>query len=346
MISFHRALASLFVLGWGIGCGGISAPTDAPLDAAPPTYEARHTFPAIELEPGGEEQSLCQSWTLHNDEPLYVNAVTMDAEPGWHHSNWMFVPETSFVGPDGTWRCSERRFNELAAALADGAVFFAQSTQATHEEMRFPEGAAYRIPPHSRVIGTVHVINFGSSPLSSALTFEIETIEEAEVEDRLYPLAIDNRGISIGPRQSSTSVAECDFTTVAGALDWSIFYVLPHYHGLATGFRLELMGGARDGEMVFDTSAEVGDPLGATLSPPLDVAGASGLRLSCSYQNPGTGEVTYGPSALDEMCLVLAYTTSGLSLAGTAPSVTESSTLPDGSERLLSRCTTIGQRMD
>ena len=51
-----------------------------------------------------------------------MNAVEMRADPGWHHSNWMFVPEVRFRGDDGTWDCDEREFNEVSAALSGGGT--------------------------------------------------------------------------------------------------------------------------------------------------------------------------------------------------------------------------------
>lgn len=327
------------VMACGLAACGGPAGADAGADAARPAFEATHTFPAIALEAGGEVQNVCQSWTLNNPEPLWVSAVTMDAEEGWHHSNWMFVPEDAFEGPDGTWPCSERSFSEISAALAGGAVFFAQSTQSTHEEMRFPPGAAYEIPAFSRVVGSVHLINFGASPIESSLTFTIDPRPEAEIDTPLFPLAIDNRGIHIAPRGAAAAVTSCDFGALSGgAIDWSIYYVLPHYHALATEFRLDVVGGSRDGESVFTTALEVGDPLGAALDPPFDLTGATGLRMRCAYQNTGTSEVTYGPSASDEMCLVLAYTTAGRSIAGSATRETGTAPLPDGTVETTTDC--------
>src|SRR5262245_18424099 len=37
--------------------------------------DLRHTFPAIDIEPGQEITALCQSWTIGNDQPLYLNSV-------------------------------------------------------------------------------------------------------------------------------------------------------------------------------------------------------------------------------------------------------------------------------
>src|SRR6185503_4198173 len=113
----------------------------------------RHTFQAVDMEPGQEITTLCQSWTIGNDQPLYVNSVRALNGGGWHHSNWVIVPDTIYDGPDGTWPCNERGFTQVGAGTQGGAVLFAQSTQATDEEQRFPRGAAIVLPAHVRVIG-------------------------------------------------------------------------------------------------------------------------------------------------------------------------------------------------
>ncbi|HEY8376712.1 MAG TPA: hypothetical protein VIK91_09500, partial [Nannocystis sp.] len=93
----------------------------------PDTATIVHSFgpywmdPFVEVEP-------CVQWTLGNEQPLYVNAVTLVNDGGFHHSNWFAVPEEVFAGEDGYWWCGERDYNELTAAI-EGTVLFAQSTQ-------------------------------------------------------------------------------------------------------------------------------------------------------------------------------------------------------------------------
>src|SRR5882724_5825330 len=58
--------------------------------------------------PGSENFDLCVAATLHNDQPIYVNSVSMVAGPGLHHSNWMWVPDNgAFDFPEGTFSCSQ-----------------------------------------------------------------------------------------------------------------------------------------------------------------------------------------------------------------------------------------------
>jgi hypothetical protein len=305
-----------------------------------PAFDATHAFPAIDLDVGGERLDDCQAWTLGNAEPIYVNAVTMDAGPGWHHSNWMFVPDTLFPGEDGTFDCRDREFNELAAELGGGGVFFAQSTQSTHEEQRFEPGAAYFIPAHARIIGAVHVFNLSGAPLSTAVSFRVEGLPSTEVQTLLRPLALDNRGVELAPHSTTESTMDCDLAHF-GALSMRVHYVLPHYHGLATGFRLAVVGGPHDGETIFETNSAIGDPLGSTLAVPFDMTGARGMRMTCTYDNPTAEQVSWGAYRTDEMCLVLAYLDGPRAYGGQAPSVSATETLPDGTIRQTGSCITI-----
>lgn len=353
------ALAGIVALAapFSVACGGDDAAGDP--DAGPPAprdgggqfvpegprpdFVAEHTFPAVELDVGGERLSDCQSWTLNNPTDIWVHSVEMTAGPGWHHSNWMFVPEPAFEGEDGTWRCRDRGFNEVAASGMGGGVFFAQSTQATEETQEFPPGAAYRIPAWSRIIGSIHTINTTGAPLSTALTFRIVTLDESEVTTRLRPLAIDNRGIEIAPRVETTVRTECDLRPAYRnrELDFSVHYVLPHYHAYADGMRIEIFGGPNDGQVVFETSGGVGNSLGALLDPPVSLAGAQGLRTVCTYRNDGTETITWGPLAEDEMCTMLAYTDADRQFGAIANDI-DARTPSEGGEIQDSRCAAIG----
>src|SRR5262245_37187470 len=120
-VSWALSGSALVVALYATGC--TSARGDAAETTSAPMLS--HSFPAIDLPPGGEASRLCQSWTLGNEVPLYVSTVQMRSGGGFHHSNWFFVPEDRYPGPDGTWGCDERSFSELDAGTGGGGVFFA-----------------------------------------------------------------------------------------------------------------------------------------------------------------------------------------------------------------------------
>lgn len=269
----------------------------------------RHEFPPVDVASGEEVSWLCQSWTLDNDEPLWVREVRSSNDGAWHHSNWFFVRDSMYSGPDGTWDCGERDFSEPGAALA-GGVFFAQSTQATEEAQRFPEGAAIKLPAHARILGDIHLLNVTGEDKSTAIRFEVETMPEEEAETHLAPMSFTNVALELPPRQQSHFSMECDLEShLAAPADFGFYYVLPHYHDLGTLLRLEAVGGPNDGEVLFETRGEVGEPLGQAFDPPRSLDGATGLRLTCGFDNPRDEVVRYGIGD-QEMCVFLAFTDS------------------------------------
>ena len=98
-----------------------------------------YPFGPFEIAAHEESTSQCVQISLNNPEATYISSVELTTGPGFHHSNWLFVPEHVFPGEDGTYTCSERNFDQAVAAIF-GGVLFAQSTQVAHEVQQFPPG--------------------------------------------------------------------------------------------------------------------------------------------------------------------------------------------------------------
>lgn len=303
--------AEVFVaVGLLCGCSS-SAPAPEPsLFGA----DFEHTFPTQTIAVGEERSDLCMSWSLGNDTPLYVNAVELQAPlGGYHHSNWVFTPDVGFFeGEEGIWPCEERGFNEAIAATA-GGVLFAQSTQSRHEAQTFPEGVTIVIPPHAQVIGAVHLLNTTGAALDAELSLGLHTIEEADVTTKLTGMSFTNEALALPPSSESEFRAECDLApthreALGRAPDFNIYWVLPHYHDLGVGMRIEAYG-PEGSDVIFEGHNPVGDPLGQMIDPPFSMKGYEGLRFSCTYENPRPQSVGYGIGD-QEMCVLLAFTDS------------------------------------
>jgi hypothetical protein len=268
-------------------------------------------FPDIAVESGQELASRCQSVTLNNTEPLAVHAVHMQAGTGWHHSNWFFVPETSYDGPDGTWRCRDRGFDTLTAAL-QGGVLYAQSTQAVEETQAFGADTAVIIPPRSKIVGEVHLLNLSEVAIETHINLDIELIALDSVQTALQPVSMTYFDLDLAAGQRTAVRSDCEFAAEnGGPLDFRVHYVMPHYHELGVGLTLEAIGGEHDGEPIYETGTLIGEPLGGTLDPPFDLAGASGLRFGCTFDNSREVPVGWGIGD-QEMCVLLAFVDSPL----------------------------------
>jgi hypothetical protein len=313
-----------------IACGDSSTPSNDP-SAITPTLT--HRFDPQTIDVAEETRNVCQSWVLGNEEPLYVKKIRQTNEGGWHHSNWFFVPENAYKpnyedeGPDatleGTWRCSDRKFSEYLAA-ASGGVFFAQSTQTLQELQAFPDGAAVEIPRRSVIVGSTHLLNISAAPMETAMTLDVETVPRDEVDIRLTPFSFAISRIEIPPQvdgiptESRTSM-NCDlkgtFEKHLGKdeVDYSIYYVLGHYHQWGNYFNLSFVHEDGSEETVFEIKNTIGEPIGSIIDPPMSNNGASKLRSECGFLN-NTDDTLRRGLQYGEMCDFLAYTDSNLKI--------------------------------
>jgi hypothetical protein len=296
-----------------------------------------HDFATFTSDPGQEILGLCQSWTLGNDTELWVNAVELSQNEASHHSNWMFTPDTSYPGPDGVWTCADRGYHQRDAAIA-GGVLYAQSTQATHEVQKFPNGAAIRIMPHAKVIGDVHILNATMQSVSGHLTLGIYTVPVDQVAVKLAPFHLVFDDLYIAPHAYSRDSAGCDvygdFEAAFGTpLQMQIYYVLPHTHAMAKRFFVDEMGGPNDGKTIIDVPAFDGEARGRAYDPPFDMAGADGFRFGCEWQNDRDVPVRWGFGD-QEMCEALGFADSGLAFEAMIHTVSPAGT--DGATQLFS----------
>ncbi len=306
-------LALLSAMAWiALGCSDDTSSFDAAL---------AHTFPPVFVDVGGEVFDVCQSWTLNNDEPLYVNGIRQTNEGAWHHSNWSYGPETGFPGPDGTWDCKNRGYN-LALAVIDGGVLFAQSTQALEEVQSFTEGAVIVIPPRSKITGNIHLLNVSERATENSLTMELDTIPEEEVKTRLRPIGIFNTAIAADPQAESRFNMECDLEAtfrnilrVSEMPDFNIYYVLGHYHEAGNYLKLDFLYEDGSARTIVEYKSKPGDVLGVKVDPPMNSEGAIGMNLTCGFNNKTDRVLTWGIGGL-EMCAFFGYIDADLSFQG------------------------------
>ncbi len=292
-----------------VACGGSDDAT------APRSLE----FGPFLIAPSEEVEDQCVQITLNNSEYLYINSVELTTGPGFHHSNWFFVPERTFAGEDGTYVCDDRDFNEPVAAIF-GGVLFAQSTQTPHELQKFPEGVVIKIPPRSKLVTQIHLLNPTETAISLRPTITLVPIAEAEVTTTLAGVSFQNQALGLPPNKQSKFSVECDLAPAHNQLfgrdpDFKFYYALAHYHELGTGLAVEAVRPDGTAAVVYTTDTRVGDTLGGMIEPVFDMTGYTKLRFSCSYFNPRQETVRWG-NGDQEMCVFLAFTDSTYNWGG------------------------------
>lgn len=305
-----------------------------------------HGFGVIEVPGGSETDGLCLSWTLDNDEPLFVNGILTENDGKFHHSNWFWVPESQWNMPDGDWSCSEQGFQELEAAVF-GGVLFAQSTQVLAEDHRFLPGAAVRIGPRARIIAAAHVLNPTPDDVQTEMRITLDTIPEDQVSAELQPFRFTYFDLDLPPQSRSEHSSTCDlidgFQRISDqSFDLRLHYILPHYHGLGDRFRLEVAGGDLDGVALYDEVNLYGHPQGRTFDEPISLGeiGAHGFRFLCGYNNTTDETVGWGIGD-QEMCVMLGFAESAVRYDLTIAETSESGVNSEGTHTRSGPCSII-----
>ena len=272
-----------------------------------------YEFGPFEVAAQEEVTSQCVQISLRNSDTIYINTVELTTGPGFHHSNWFFVPEHRFAGTDGSFNCRDRDFN-VASAAATGGVFFAQSTQSAHEVQAFPTGMAIPLPPKTKLIGQIHLLNRSDEDLVIRPTLKVTPIPETEVTKKLAGISMEFHPLSLPPRKQSRFTVDCDLAPYVDLeknrdLEFNIYYTLAHYHQYGTRMLLEAITPNDTASTVYTTTGTIGDALGGPLSPPFSMTGNSRLRLTCEYYNNTDAMIYYG-NGDGEMCVFLAFSDS------------------------------------
>jgi hypothetical protein len=292
------------------GCAD-GTPAEAPQSQVP----LRHEFDSFAIDAGAELVDVCQAWALGNDEPIHVNAVSLQTKGPWHHSMWFAVPEGRIEAHGGIWPCEDQAADP-ANLVFDGKLLFGQSTQVDEETATLPAGAVVTIPPRSVVVGNLHVVNTTQEKVVTAATLELRPIAAAEIKAQMNPLGLVYMPLEIAPQSVSSFTVECDLAerhllATGRPIDFGIHYVLPHYHALGREIRLEVVGGPSDGAVILETTG-YGEPIGQAYDPLFDLTGATGIRLRCTFENQGSDSVGWGNSQAAEMCMATAMVDSEL----------------------------------
>ncbi|MCX4246087.1 hypothetical protein [Paraliomyxa miuraensis] len=279
-----------------------------------------HGFGQFTLSPHQELQP-CIQWTVGNEQAIYVEAVTLANDGGFHHSNWFVVPEELYPGEDGFFDCEERGFTELEAAV-QGTVLTAQSTQSRYERMELPPGVVVKIPAHHKIVAGGHLLNLAAADYETELRMTLDIVHPQQVEVVAAPFRLTYYALDIPPFTEARFSSSCSFaglyeSAADASLDLRIYYVLPHYHYLGNFFDLSILGGPLDGQSVYRLEGFDADANGQTYPQPIDLIGAEGLTFTCGYDNWTDKNIGWGVGD-QEMCVMLGLADSALVLDGSA----------------------------
>ena len=178
--------------------------------------------------------------------------------------------------------------------------FFAGSgTQ--YENRQLPAGVALRLPAHASLDMNSHYVNRGVRSIPGEVHVNLHTVPREQVRSVVRSLTIQNDTFQLPAAQRSVVTTDHRFRGLT-----HLVMLTTHTHELAEKFVISILGGPRDGEIVY-TSLDWRTPAVVWFDHPIVLRAGEGLRSVVTYNNTRSLPVRHGPTALDEMNVIRAY---------------------------------------
>jgi hypothetical protein len=274
-------------------------PDDFPALAAPaPGTGYQLHVPPFPI-PANYEREWFMRMPIGNTDDIYVTRMQSKCRPGTHHLVAYGYEDENVPGqPEiGVMRDQNRpdgRGNFRGGMFGTLNYFTAQSEEFT---LNLPAGMAVRIPANATVDLNSHYYNRTNATRFGEVYLNFETIPVNQANIILQTELINNGDILVLPPNKVTTIVYEEISTE----DYmTVYSITSHMHERGKLFKVFVVGGPRDGELILESN-DYKHPPQIFLSTPLVITPGIGLRTEITYDNDTDREISYGVTSQDEM---------------------------------------------
>ena len=169
------------------------------------------------------------------------------------------------------------------------------ATQHARHDQRYSPNVGQVLFGGQKVAVDYHYFNDGEAPLGAKVKLNFHTVDETAVLHVARTAGFDNLTIYTPPGGYSSHLGQCRMSQ-----DVVVGELVRRTQKRGTNFRVWVVGGARDGELLWHS--EHPDDARIELDAPLVLAAGEGFRFECDYHNTTDLELRFGVNAGDERC--------------------------------------------
>lgn len=252
------------------------------------------------------ERELFYLEQIGQGEDVFIDRVEISMRPGSHHfilySFSGNIPPNTRPSP-GQYRDIRRPNGSLDREAMLPMLFhqFFAGTQWPRMSYQFPPGVGLRLPAGIQLDLNAHYVNRTDEVRQGEVHVNLNRIDEAAVAHEAKVLFLTNDDINLPPGKVTTLRRTFEVEE-----RMHLFQLFSHAHQFMTEFRVELVGGARDGDLIYITSDWEHPPI-LELTPPLVLNPGDGFRLVTTYNNTTNRTLNFGLLSEDEMMILFGY---------------------------------------
>lgn len=254
------------------------------------------------------ERELFVYRSLGNANEIYVNRIQTAMRPLSHHFVLYSIDQSMAPG----WPCTPAFNTVRDIRNADGSMnllnmipmachVFIGGSMTQNGDYVFPPGVALRLPASMAIDMNVHYVNRTSGEIPGEGYANLYTIPLAQVQKVAHTLNMSNTSISLPAGKTTT--LEKTFTV---STTTNVFMLTSHMHMLGVRFQIKIVGGSRDGEVVYDNT-DWEHPQTITFAQPIVLSPGQGLKSVITWNNTTDHPVTFGLQSTDEMGIIFGY---------------------------------------
>jgi hypothetical protein len=252
------------------------------------------------------ERELFSYRALGNAQPMYVNRIETSMRPFSHHfllytfeSNIpaFLKPQPNVVrdirAPDGSLIAGN--------ILTMGYHVFFAGAMTQRWSYTFPAGTALRLPPGAGLDLNLHYANHTGNTVKGEAYVNLYTVPGNQVQRVLSTLNLGHTGFNLPARARTTVERVFTFTTPT-----TIYALTSHTHERGERFQIRIVGGARDGELVYE-NLDWEHPAIVSYPAPIALQPGQGLESTVVFNNTTDRRISFGLTSEDEMDIIFGY---------------------------------------
>ena len=174
-------------------------------------------------------------------------------------------------------------------------------SQSPYINFEFPPGVAVKLKANVGLDFNSHYVNKEPTVIEGEVNVNFHTVEASAVQKEAKPLNLGNTSISLRPGARTTLSK-----TFTMSKDVLLITLTSHTHQLGEKFVIKIVGGSRNGEVVY-TSTDWHHPQFIRFDPPMLLQAGQGLMSEITYNNTKSTTVKFGLTSEDEMGIIFGY---------------------------------------
>ncbi|MFN8345885.1 MAG: hypothetical protein U0X91_12810 [Spirosomataceae bacterium] len=249
------------------------------------------------------ERELFVRKPVGNTTELYINRVQSRMRPGSHHFilyDFKSLANLPAMGQVRDLRNADGSSNLLTFLSMQNHIFWA-GTQTQEHDYSFPEGVALRIPPDYSFDFNSHYVNKTSGKIPGEVYVNLYKLDKSKVKIVANSLNLANESLNLPAGQRTVATKSFTFSKPT-----KVLMLTSHNHKLGEKFVIKIVGGARNGEIVYE-STDWEHPLIKNFPEALEFKAGEGLKSEITYNNTTGKAVRFGLTSEDEMGIIFGY---------------------------------------